>query len=895
MKLNTTSSIGVRRVRSGALILLCVAALLWPAGPAAATPAQRDALLARIEFNQAEKPRELGAALAKLEREDWAWLCAQLVPPGTGDDTRPRMALEALTWYLGSEGSLEQRTRFMHVLAGALRSEQPAVVKAFYVRALQLVGDPQAVPALAPLLVDPELFDGACAALLAIGGPEATEALRSAYPRAQGAPRVALIDALGQSRDRSVVRDLVADAGGPDAQVRYAALAALANLGEEKAFWEALRQLKLETPFEHAQADALVFRLGERLLEQGDIHAGANFAAGLTRPESHVRCAALALTTRAWGAEAAALLVKAMGEDDPELRAAAIQLAVRVPGKEATEQLLAQLPAASPTGCATLIGVLAQRGDYVAVPAVQAALQHADPAVRRMAVSALAVLAREGAIAPIVTWLEGRPQDEKDAAAATLRALPAPASVALAQAIETAGPDGQVVLLRVLGERRATDQAPAVYPYLSSTDRSIRLAALETVALLGDEQALPRLLPLLPALAEQPDDTERVALENALAASARRARGQRKAGPILAALPTAEGPARRSLVRVLGRVGGSDGFDALRRATTDPDPQLQEAAYRALLELPDAGLANQTLQLARSAKDDAHHVLAMRAYVRLVELEPRPPQATLSMYEAGLHLVRRPEERRLLIGKIGEVTHPMVLKVLEPLLSDREVQEEAAAALLNVAERLLPAGWEPARLAVRRASAAATSDALRQRAAEVQKRVSEYEGFVLQWQVAGPYMRDDVSGLDLVDVPFPPEERAAAGVAWQNQPGAADPAQFWVVDLNANRDLWGANRVAYLRTVLTSSGAQDVVLELGSDDALKVWLNGEPVHRYAGVRGCERGQDKVPVQLRPGRNELLLKVVNVGGSWAACLRVTGVDGAPVEGLRVELPPVAGER
>jgi hypothetical protein len=60
------------------------------------------------------------------------------------------------------------------------------------------------------------------------------------------------------------------------------------------------------------------------------------------------------------------------------------------------------------------------------------------------------------------------------------------------------------------------------------------------------------------------------------------------------------------------------------------------------------------------------------------------------------------------------------------------------------------------------------------------------------------------------------------------------------------------------------------------------------IHTFAGVRGCERGQDKVAARLKKGRNEILLKVANGGGGWAACLRVRQPDGSHVDGLKIDL-------
>jgi len=84
-----------------------------------------------------------------------------------------------------------------------------------------------------------------------------------------------------------------------------------------------------------------------------------------------------------------------------------------------------------------------------------------------------------------------------------------------------------------------------------------------------------------------------------------------------------------------------------------------------------------------------------------------------------------------------------------------------------------------------------------------------------------------------------------------------------------------------------SNKAQDVLLEVGSDDGLKLWLNGQLVHRNNALRACDRGQDKVKATLKDGWNELRLKVVNAGGGWAASLRIRTPDGGRPEGLRVD--------
>ncbi len=69
-----------------------------------------------------------------------------------------------------------------------------------------------------------------------------------------------------------------------------------------------------------------------------------------------------------------------------------------------------------------------------------------------------------------------------------------------------------------------------------------------------------------------------------------------------------------------------------------------------------------------------------------------------------------------------------------------------------------------------------------------------------------------------------------------------------------------------------------VLLGIGSDDAVKVWLNGELVHENWVQRGCITDSDLVPITFRKGANDLVLKIQNGAGDWAFCCRPLGPEG-----------------
>ncbi|MEN9676824.1 MAG: hypothetical protein RIS76_2720, partial [Verrucomicrobiota bacterium] len=105
---------------------------------------------------------------------------------------------------------------------------------------------------------------------------------------------------------------------------------------------------------------------------------------------------------------------------------------------------------------------------------------------------------------------------------------------------------------------------------------------------------------------------------------------------------------------------------------------------------------------------------------------------------------------------------------------------------------------------------------------------------------------------------FDATARFAEGtMGWTPQPGWKD---------GVVQSLSGEFGVTYLRRVVTADTARTNSLFLGSDDALKVWLNGKEILAKDGSRGVAPNQDEVKAELKAGANELLLKVVNYGGA-----------------------------
>lgn len=71
--------------------------------------------------------------------------------------------------------------------------------------------------------------------------------------------------------------------------------------------------------------------------------------------------------------------------------------------------------------------------------------------------------------------------------------------------------------------------------------------------------------------------------------------------------------------------------------------------------------------------------------------------------------------------------------------------------------------------------------------------------------------------------------------------------------------------VAYAWAEIVAPEPARVVLGVGSDDGVKVWLNGKLVHENWAGRAVRKDDDMVSLNLQKGKNQLLLKVQNQQG------------------------------
>jgi CubicO group peptidase (beta-lactamase class C family) len=109
-------------------------------------------------------------------------------------------------------------------------------------------------------------------------------------------------------------------------------------------------------------------------------------------------------------------------------------------------------------------------------------------------------------------------------------------------------------------------------------------------------------------------------------------------------------------------------------------------------------------------------------------------------------------------------------------------------------------------------------------------------------------------------------ESRGGDYTWRLHTSAADIVDL--IEIYGQRDFV----VAYAAATVESPEEQTQFVGLGSDDAVRVWLNGEMVHENATPRALSIDDDVFRVKLKKGTNRLLIKVVNDQQAWSFALR-----------------------
>lgn len=645
-------------------------------------------LLALVPAETMQERDRVCAGLMKLGPAGLKEICRMLVPPGEVDDAAVRFALSGLAAYTTLERNEADRKILVRVILDVLKSNKPAEVKSFLIRQLQTCGKRESVEPLGFFLEDEKLCEPAAQALLAIRTPGVGKVFEKAFPSADGKRLVTIIKALGELGHFDITKEIKKYTYNKNPDLRWAALYALANSGDESAAFMLNKALKQESGSSRDKAFSLYLLTARRLYEKGKQEKAVGMCSRLinappSKENPHWQSMALSTLVSLLEDKSLDFLLTALDSPNKQYHAAALKMASAVPGPKATKEWVKKAREVQPPVRAGIIAMLGLRGDDTALPEVLQALEEDSKEVRLAAIPAAARLGKAAALPGIMEILKSGKPDEVELARDSLLTIPGEKVVSTLVSFFPRLPAvSRAAAMDIFSARLITEQLEPVFAQVESKDATARIAAIKALKNLAATEDLPRLTGII--LNAKGEEEKEAVKQTVIALSNRIPGKEKRADFLLGLLPGVDGSKRCLILETLAGIGGEKALKVVVNDTISADPALKDAAIRSLTNWLDYKAAGALLEISQRTTNEEHHKLTLQSYINQAINAGLSPQKKLRMFKEAMKAARDTEEKQAILAGLTQVKLYEALDFLELYLDDPELRFAAADAAANI-------------------------------------------------------------------------------------------------------------------------------------------------------------------------------------------------------------------
>ena len=407
-------------------------------------------------------------------------------------------------------------------------------------------------------------------------------------------------------------------------------------------------------------------------------------------PSASIRRAATILTIAASGNNARTALLDILKHGDEVVQEAALAKVRDVFPAGEIGQVTPLLPSLPDGSRIMLLEVLSGYPGDLVRPAILGRLQSALVYERIAALKALEFVGNASVIPSLAETAARSTGEEQTAARSTLgRIKGRDADEAVLAHLDSGASEAvKSELILAVGERRIFGAKSALMTQLSGPSVPLKIQALKVLKLIGTPSDIPG---LLDHAAAAKDETERAETENAAAILAGKiANPIGRSDMVRDRLRDEKDPGRKAgLIRILGKIGDDASLPDLRREIAVPETAVRDAAIRAIIDWPTAAPVEDVYDLAKSALNETHRLLALRGFIRMTALGKfRIPEYAVSDLKLAFEMARRPEEKRMVLAALPAFACPAALTLAKSLLNNADLAAEAKASVEAIEKRL---------------------------------------------------------------------------------------------------------------------------------------------------------------------------------------------------------------
>jgi HEAT repeat protein/type 1 glutamine amidotransferase len=603
-----------------------------------------------------------------------------------GDARRPLTYISDLVF----QADDDTKKKFLaEQIVKLLDSDTPFGCKQFACQQLSLIGSEEQVPAIAKLLADEESSFSACFALERINSPKADQALRDALSQTKGVVRIGIINSIGKKQDPKAVDELGKLLSESEQETAQAAALAMGMIGTKDAANQLKQHLQGASGKWHTQLAKAYLMCADRLVKQNQAEAAEKIYTEISTFEnSHLQALALSGLVTTGNMQADEFVRKALSSDDKRMQIMALRYVRQMTGSQATKSfstLLADLPAESQI---MLLKALEDRSDKAAMGDVIKAAGSSDKEVRIAALEALGKVGNGRAVSLLIKTASTAKGEEQQAARQGLARLSSDdVDAAIASLLSDENIKIKIEAIKALAARQSQGFSKELLEMAKNDNEQIRLESWKALRQVATEKDFS----LMISLWLKTDSAGQLeAAEDAVVTVARKMPSENQPGKtILTKIDSAKNDdVKASLYQALGRIGDESALPALKEVLQSDNRTIRNAAIRGLSYWPNDKLVEDLMAVASGGDEYLDRLLAMRAASNLLRESDRPVPEKISLYKQMMELAERTEDKKFVLGALGQVENIEVIKIVEPYIEDEDLKNEAGAAAAGIAFEL---------------------------------------------------------------------------------------------------------------------------------------------------------------------------------------------------------------
>jgi len=655
-------------------------------------------LLARLPANDLPFTNQLMGDMLSLGNDGLKLICDQIIPTGTGNDTRPRFAVETLSRFLSQKGKETEKAMWEKICISYAVGQNDNGVKDFFMKQLQLIGGKQSAEAMKIYLGSNEICEPALAVITAVGGQTAENILAESLKNKVLPCAASVMNTLGLMKSQIAINEYIIWASGDNINIKSSAYYAMARSGSPLAYPVLSKAAKkVSYRWEYSGATSSLLNYAAVIAENGDIRTMDKICKLVIAKCDDIitiqnKIIALDTYVRFHGIDAMPNMIKAIDHSNSKYRNAALRMSLAIPGEEIVTKWIDYYPEAIPDAKPEIITMLGIRGDVLALPLITASLSDLNLRIRNEAAEAIVRIMGNKAIPALIEYMmKFSSESDQEAAKSALMTVAGNDDMPLLiPVLRDGSPSARESAIEILAWNKDNKYFSEVYSLAQSAEEPVKSSAIKALASLAGSEDQPELIELLSVT----DNTGHIPdIQTAIAVAAGKIADPGKRSGLLLKNIINEKNIRDEkrlyelkvkLIPVLAKTGGEEALTLVLKEFEGGNPGMRDVCFRTLTGWLDYSASSALYEICASG-NKTFEGPAFDGYVRQIRTTSLPDEQKLLLYKKIMPYALSSDRKIRLLTEIGNLKSYQSLFFVANYLDDPEASAAAAKALIYIA------------------------------------------------------------------------------------------------------------------------------------------------------------------------------------------------------------------